>query len=114
MKITIIVLIALLLSGCFCKKETIRPPLPEVEIQRVEVPVFKCPINHNDINVPDRPVMITQSLSIDEKHDIGLVAQAYKVDIVQLMKYAQELEIGFNAYRGICALPIKENNNEIK
>ena len=93
---------ALALTGCATSN---RPVAPKIEIQRVEIPVFKCPNNHTDIDRPARPQLIIHTLSPTDKKDPGKVVSSYKIDMAQMMQYAEGLEAGFDAYRGICALP---------
>jgi hypothetical protein len=94
----------LMLTGC---PWNTRPDAPLIQTQIVEVPVFQCPDNHRDISRPTRPPLIIHQISPEDRQDPGKIVQAYKVDIAQLMKYAEGLESGFDSYRGICSIPTK-------
>lgn len=68
----------------------------------VKVPVNQCPITHNNIEKPQRPMLAIETITQDDKENPGKVVKMYKAAIKQLQGYSLELENGFEAYRNIC------------
>ena len=90
---SLLLLPVILLVGC-----TANPP--KVITQEVKVPVFECPANHKNIVRPTRPPLAIEN--IQPSTSDGEVVKAYKATIKQLQGYSKQLEIGFDAYRGLC------------
>jgi hypothetical protein len=96
-----VLLMSIFLNGCWWDSNT-KPPVPVIQIQTVEVPVFKCPSNYQSINIPTRPTLSVQTLTEQDKMDAGKVVHAYRVDLTKLIQYSQSLELGMDTYRNIC------------
>lgn len=89
------IIIVLTLAGC-------NSTLPRVETVYVDVPVFQCPANHQQIKRPSRPILAVEALGKEDYKDPGKVAIAYNASIKQLTGYSSALEIGFDTYRNMC------------
>lgn len=106
----------LLLSGCstvcdsYCKQNYINT----ITTQEVTKKVLVCPANHRDIRKGKRPTLAIHLLTEADRKDPGKVAQAYKITVKQLQGYAQQVELGFDAYRNMCINAEKDLPNEIK
>lgn len=88
----------LFLAGC--------PGEQEVLTQIVKVPVFQCPITHQNIQTSERPSLFIDSITEEDANDPGKVVKSYKATVKQLQGYSKELENNINAYKQMC-----EGNN---
>lgn len=80
----IIVLIFLLfLVGCGTN------PIVETKVQYVNKPILYCPEPPNI----EHPTLLIDKLTEHDKNNHGVVAQAYKATIKQLLNYITELEL---------------------
>jgi hypothetical protein len=86
-KTLLIIAGALLIVGCTTTPEV------RVETQIVEVPIAVYPT----IIAPIRPELEIDRLTEDDKVVPGVIANAYRMSIVQLRDYAHELELLINA-----------------
>ena len=94
-----IICIFLLLLCTSCATDKV---VTNVETVEVKVPVFTCPASAAQLTVPTRPMLLKDTLSINDKNNPGRVAQAYLVDIQALIVYAQSLEYNARTLDTLC------------
>jgi hypothetical protein len=90
MKALVAALAALLLVGCTT------PPERIIETQIVEVPIIVYPT----VVTPPRPELEIDRLTEEDRKSPGVVANAYRITIVQLRDYAIMLETLIDAVNG--------------
>lgn len=76
----LLILIPIILCGCASVE-------PQIQIQKVEVPVLKnC---YGDKNIPEKPILMTDSLS--EKEPLDIWANGALKDVNNLKVYSDTL-----------------------
>lgn len=86
-KISILIII-LLLIGCSSN------PIVESKIQYVNKPILYCP----EPPTVEKPILLIDNLSENDKNNPGLVAKTYKATIKQLTNYIEQLELILGQY----------------
>ena len=95
-KIISIISLVLLLIACQGN-----PAKQVVTTRNVDMAVFQCPGTMG--TSPVRPPLTVNSLTAAERLDYGKVAQAYRIDILNLMLYSEQLEQDSKAFRSVCS-----------
>lgn len=82
-KHTIIIGLLSMVSAC-----ATAPPIVQIEYKTVEIPVPYAP----KPPVVDKPVLDVTTLTPAQKEDLGELSKSYKISLIQVENYADDLE----------------------
>lgn len=98
------ILVMASLTACWNRDDIVRP-----DVREVPVPVAYVP------KPPDvkRPILATETLSEEDKKNVGVLVKAHRVALQQTLSYAEILENIVNVYRNL-HIETKANIDSLK
>lgn len=91
----------LFLSGC-TKDVTETPPLNNIVVQEVKVPIATCPQEVDQLKFPVRPYLVINDLKPTDNKNYTKIGTAYMQSISDLGAYADKLEQVAHGAQDIC------------
>lgn len=98
---TMLVLCATII-GCSTSPGTTPYVPPIVTIQETKVPVPVCPVQIVEMDVPDRPKLAIEQLTVADVDNYDKVAKAYMRTVAALLTYSKQLESTINGTKDSC------------
>lgn len=99
--IAILFSFSILLFGC-AKEKTVTPPLDNIVIKEVNVPVATCPNQMDKVVIPLRPRLAVNDLTPADNKNYDKVGKAYMKSIADLNEYSELLEGLVQGVQDIC------------
>lgn len=90
-----------LLSGC-TKDVSETPPLNNIVIQEVKVPIAACPKEVDQVKIPEAPTLAIDSLTAADSKNYTKVGTAYMQSIADLKAYSDRLKAIALGVQDIC------------
>ena len=92
----------ILLSGCGHNRVKETPPIDNIVVQEVKVPVAACPKEVDQVKMPTRPALAIDDLLPSDRGDFKKVGTAYMTTVNDLLKYSKDLEDVAYGVKDLC------------